>query len=205
MSDGAAPPHAGFDPQMRIDWIDARCAASRPPPAGWASPSCRASAAPPFAIRGTPIGATRPMTWPRCAAWAWSRLILLVEDRELEALGRPGHRGARVASGRRGAASSDGRWLAAGVGGGDGSDPGRGRRGADHRRRGRRLHGWRGSHGDGGRLRAGASGQLRPSRRSTRCARCVTRPRWRRRRRSGSSGATPRAAVARQQEPSRRP
>ena len=135
-----------------------------------------------------------------CASQGVVRLILLVEDASC----RPGAIRPSSSSGRGRASRCCGtRWPMARrrsrLEAMD-ADPGRGRRGAGERRRGR-SPAW-GAWVAPGRSRpapwCARAAQL--ERRSTPCARCATRPRWRRRRRSGSSAATPRAG--RRGEPS---
>ena len=155
------PPHAGFDPEMRIDWIE--------PDALVPSASGRlgltflpGKRGPRIAIRGTPIGVTRRTTWPRCdpgrgAAHPPGR------GPRTGVMGRPSHRGARIAGRPRGGAPPNHGWLAAGIGGGDGSDPGPDRSGTGQRRRGGGLHGRGGTDGDGGGLCPGARRQHGPA------------------------------------------
>ncbi len=88
MSDGAAPPHAGFDPEMRIDWIlpDALL----PPRPGRLGltflPGKRGAS---FRYPGHTYRRDAADDLAAMRGMGVVRLILLVEDRELKAWGDP--------------------------------------------------------------------------------------------------------------------
>lgn len=88
MSAGAAPPHAGFDPEMRIDWIGSEVLVPTAPGRlgltflpGKRGASFRYPGHTYRRDTGDDLAALRSM--------GVVRLILLVEDRELEAWGDP--------------------------------------------------------------------------------------------------------------------
>ena len=97
MSDGAAPPHAGFDPEMRIDWIGPDALA----PAGTGRlgltflPGKRGAS---FRYPGHTYRRDTADDLAAMRSLGVVRLILLVEDRELESWGDPAivELGARV-------------------------------------------------------------------------------------------------------------
>ena len=88
MSDGAPPPHAGFDPQMRIDWILPD--ALRPAAPGRLGltflPGKRGAS---YRYPGHTYRRDTADDLAAMRSVGVGRLILLVEDRELEAWGDP--------------------------------------------------------------------------------------------------------------------
>lgn len=88
MSDGAAPPHAGFDPQMRVDWITPDVL--RPAAPGRLGltflPGKRGAS---YRYPGHTYRRDTADDLAAMRGMGVARLILLVEDRELEAWGDP--------------------------------------------------------------------------------------------------------------------
>ncbi|HEY8178648.1 MAG TPA: protein-tyrosine phosphatase family protein [Candidatus Limnocylindria bacterium] len=88
MSDRAAPPHAGFDPEMRIDWMlpDALVPAARGRLGLTFLPGKRGAS---FRYPGHHYRRDAADDLAAMHSMGVVRLILLVEDRELEAWGDP--------------------------------------------------------------------------------------------------------------------
>jgi protein-tyrosine phosphatase len=88
MSDGAAPPHAGFDPEMRIDWImpDALLPAGSGRLGLSFLPGKRGAS---FRYPGHTYRRDAADDLAAMRDMGVVRLILLVEDRELESWGDP--------------------------------------------------------------------------------------------------------------------
>lgn len=88
MGDGAAPPHAGFDPEMRIDWIEPDALVPQAPGRLGLTflPGKRGAS---YRYPGHTYRRDTAEDLAAMRALGVVRLILLVEDRELDSWGDP--------------------------------------------------------------------------------------------------------------------